>query len=180
MFEFNPPNRLSTFGICYIPIYTVPTHHHHHHSKETSENKDNGVGEVTPEQQANLRANIAKERKGKKGRPAAKSKSKAKEKKPVGRPKKTENPKRSKGDCSQQKPKEKGEVEKGPKKSPKGVKKPQVNSTKKRSNEDLDVSGGNDGTEPRVLGCSRCRYANKGCLTCRNPLFRPRRPRVSK
>ena len=174
MFEFASPQQT----IYMLYSYTVPTHHHHHHSKETSKNKDDGVGEVTPEQQANLRANIAKERKGKKGRPAAKSKSKPK--KPVGRPKKTENPKRSKGDCSKQKPKEKGEVEKGPKKSPKGVKKPPVKTTKKRSNEDLDESGGNDGTEPRVLGCSRCRYANKGCLTCRNPLFRPRRPRVSK
>lgn len=70
-----PPNRLSTCDDL-LSSYTVPPHHHHHHSKETSKGKDNGADEVTPEEQAALRAGIAKERKGKRGRPAAKSKSK--------------------------------------------------------------------------------------------------------
>lgn len=173
-----PPNRLSTCDDL-LSSYTVPPHHHHHHSKETSKGKDNGADEVTPEEQAALRAGIAKERKGKRGRPAAKSKSKPQ--KPLGRPKKPENPKGSKGDRSQQKRKGKGEVDKGPKKSPKdkGGKNLLGKKTRKRS-EDLDEAGDNDETEPKVFGCSRCRYAKKGCVTCRNPLFRPRGPRASK
>ena len=32
----------------------------------------------------------------------------------------------------------------------------------------------------KVYGCSRCRFAAKGCRTCKDPKFKPRGPRAQK
>ena len=43
-----------------------------------------------------------------------------------------------------------------------------------------DNPGDNGDNPERVYGCSRCRYAAKGCITCKNPVFKPRGPRKAK
>ena len=42
-------------------------------------------------------------------------------------------------------------------------------------NSDGDAENGD-----KVYGCSRCRYAAKGCRTCKDPNFKPRGPRAPK
>ena len=37
-----------------------------------------------------------------------------------------------------------------------------------------EASVPDDGEAPRILGCPRCRFAAKGCLTCRDPSYRYR------
>jgi len=132
----------------------------HDHTEETSKDKENKDDFVTPEQQAALRNTIAKERKGKKGRPpSATTKTKV-----AGKPKAKPKAK-SKSKGATQKPKTTGKV--------KGSK--ETKPPKKRPSRDLGDPEKSEGD--RTFGCSRCRYAKKGCTTCRNPAFKPRRRR---
>ena len=116
---------------------------------------------ASPAMQQSLRAAVRRERKGKKGPIKGGrrkvQKSKASECSPVttpmkrkpGRPKNVPDDKASKGEVSAMKSWKKGSPPKG------------------------------KGEAVKEYGCSRCRYAAKGCKTCKNP-FRPRGRRSAK
>ena len=113
---------------------------------------------MTPGLQQRLRAAVRKERKGKKGpvKGGRKKVDKALESSPVKTPVK----------ARRGRPK-KVQDDKAP--APKSKVSP-MKSRKKRSPE----------KEKKSYGCSRCRYAAKGCKTCKNPDFRPRGRRAAK
>ena len=48
----------------------------------------------------------------------------------------------------------------------------------KDGKDDADPGPSDETGEPRVYGCSRCRFAAKGCKTCKNPDFKPRARRT--
>jgi len=162
---------------------------------------------VTPEQQAGLRTALAKERKGKRGRPAktdaektntTKKKNKQKDKKTNQQKKtnkqketKTKEQKKDKKTEKQREKKTSSKVPKTPLKPKNGRSwnlkgdkpadpEPEVPAPpKKRGNTPKNPpNGGKCGPEIlAVYGCSRCRYAAKGCTTCKNPNFKPRKSR---
>lgn len=51
--------------------------------------------------------------------------------------------------------------------------KPAPRASKKSKALDGDEPGTPPDGEPHKLGCGRCRYASKGCKTCKNPKYRP-------
>ena len=118
---------------------------------------------VTPTEQANLRSKRRAASSGKRGRPP-KNKGEAK-----GSPK----PRAKKKAAPKALPKKRST--KPIKASPK--RKPAPRASKKPKACDGDEPGTPPDEEgdgaPRQLGCGRCRYASKGCLTCKNPKYRP-------
>lgn len=126
----------------------------------SAEEEDDGV---TPTEQSNLRSKRRAASSGKRGRPP-KNKGEGKAS-PKVKAKKTAKPK-----ALPKKPRPK------PKKaSPKP--KPAPRASKKSKALDGDEPGtppdGEEGGVPHKLGCGRCRYASKGCKTCKNPKYRP-------
>ena len=119
--------------------------------------------------QSTLRASIRKDRKGKRGRAKGSKgpkKSKVSGGSSVAEPKRKGRPRKSKTVCpgsgkdSTAKPKSSLIAPKNSrtKKGPKGHTGDEVTPE----------------SEAVTYGCSRCRYAAKGCKTCKNPNFRPR------
>lgn len=120
---------------------------------------------MTPEQQSSLRTSLAKERKGKKGRPRkqdAEQTGKTNGKNEKKARNKTKASKVSKTPLKRRKSKGGKTVD------PKGQKPP------KKSD-----SGGKSQDTSAKYGCSRCRYALKGRTTCKNPNFKPRSRRAA-
>lgn len=123
----------------------------------------------TPSAQAALRASVRKERKNTRGRRPAKSPKKSKPKR-----------KGSKKLGGKSKPKSSRSRKSKPKTShdevaTKKVAKPKTGTPDPEN--DPPSTGSEGGMRP--LGCSRCRYAAKGCKTCKNPNFKPRARRSS-
>ena len=106
---------------------------------------------VTPSEQASMRSTLRASNKGKRGRP----------KKTDGDDDILATPKKPKGRA---KAKPKGK----PKAAPKT--KSALKSKKSKASADLKAS---DEAE-QVFGCARCRFAKKGCTTCKRPGFKSR------
>lgn len=122
---------------------------------------------MTPEQQASLRASLAKDRKGKKGRPR---------KQDAEQTGKTNDKKKKSEKKKERKTTKPSKVSKTPlKRKPKGGKTvdPKGRAPPKKSD-----SGGTSHDTSAKYGCSRCRYASKGCTTCKNPNLKPRTRRA--
>lgn len=120
--------------------------------------------------QTSLRASIRKDRKGKRGRVKG-SKGPKKSKVSdgsVAHPKKKGRPRKSKTVLG-----ESGEDFTDPKSSLKAKgSKPKKKGPRGHTDDEATPE-----SEAVTYGCSRCRYAAKGCKTCKNPNFRPRRRR---
>lgn len=93
-----------------------------------------------------------------------------------GRPKKTD----SDDDALAPPKKPKGKAKAKPKRKPKAA--PQKKSASKKSKASADVKASDEAAAPdeeeQVFGCSRCRFAKKGCTTCKRPGFKSRGARV--
>ena len=82
--------------------------------------------------------------------------------------------KKPKETCKNNKNKRRGYGPKHVKTKPKSkAKKVKHDGTEKKPSEGPELA-------ERSFGCSRCRWASKGCRTCEDPMFKPRGPRKPK
>ena len=122
---------------------------------------------MTPEQQASLRTSLAKDRKGKKGRPRKQDAEKTRKTNGDNQKKKKDTNKTKPSKVSKT-PLKRQRSKGGKTADPKGPAPP------KKS-----LSVGKSDDSSATYGCSRCRYAAKGCKTCKNPNFKPRSRRAA-
>eukprot|EP00435_Cladocopium_sp_Y103_P031373 s1545_g7.t3 len=134
-------------------------------------------------------ASIRAKRKDKRGRIKGKGGKKAKDKETKAKKAKDKETKAKKAKDKETKPKNKKETKsskatKGKAEGNDGTKRSRSKplgsssaSTPSGSTPPDPMPASDDPQSARKVGCSRCRYIKAGCVTCRNPNFRPRGPR---
>ena len=136
---------------------------------------------MSPAEQAALRTKLRKERGGKRGRPKTAKKDQGDDGVEGDDQDEDEPPAKRK-----RRAKKKGAVAEssssdGPASPVNGSKGGKVGAqSKKGKTMGKEIKGKDASDQGKTFGCSRCRYAAKGCVTCKAPNFKPRGPRKSK
>ena len=148
---------------------------------------------MSPAEQAALRTKLRKERGGKRGRPKTAKKDQGddgvegddqdEDEPPAKRKRRAKKKGAVAESSSSDGPASPVNGSKGGKvgaQSKKGKTKDNNKSKTKNKTKGKEIKGKDASDQGKTFGCSRCRYAAKGCVTCKAPNFKPRGPRKSK